>query len=291
LNFIPVFLTKTETPDGITLDGIYVPPKRKSKTALIWIHGLSSRFSSGQTLIQELSSGCKKTGIGYFKLNNRGHDIINRDGSDKKFFQGAAYERFEDCLTDIKSQIALARKIGYKNIILAGHSTGANKILYYIYKTKDRRVKGLILVGPISDIAAETKRIGALKLKKALTTARRLNRKSPTLFMPQKYGVYTARRYLSLYEPGHSEDTFPYYNSEADWKELKNVRIPLAVIIGSHDEHLDRPAEELIDIFRKHAPSTKKFYGIIIKGANHGFRRKERELSKEIIKFIQRAIV
>jgi alpha-beta hydrolase superfamily lysophospholipase len=134
---LPVYLTKIKTRDGVTLEGIAVLPRRKSNTALVWLHGLSSRFSSGQTLIKELSAACQKSGIGYFKFNNRGHDIVNRDLPEK--LGGAGFEKFEDCVLDIRAMLNFAGNLGYKKIILAGHSTGANKALYYLYKTRDRR--------------------------------------------------------------------------------------------------------------------------------------------------------
>ena len=274
----------------MTLDGVYVQPRRKSKTALIWLHGLSSRFSSGQTLIKELSQGCQKNGLGYFKFNNRGHDIINRDGRGKQRLQGAGFEKFENCILDIRAVINFAKKLGYKNIILAGHSTGANKALYYLYKTRDRAIKGLILLGPISDIVAETKRIGQTELSQGVKIARELKKKNPYLLMPQKYGTYSAERYLSLYDPGSKEDVFPYHNPRAGWKELKSVRVPTIVLVGSRDEHSDRPAKKLIDIFQSKAISAKSFSGIIIKNAGHGFYKKEKELAKEIINWIKRAV-
>jgi alpha/beta superfamily hydrolase len=118
-----------------------------------------------------------------------------------------------------------------------------------------------------------------------------LKNKNPNALMPQEFGIYTARRYFCLYNQGSAEDVFPYHNPQASWKELKSVRQPLAVIVGSRDEYFDRPSEKLVEIFQKNAVSAKAFSGMIIKGANHGFHKKEKEVSKEIIKFIQRAVV
>ena len=75
---IPVYLSKIKTRDGIPLEGIIVEPKRKSSTALVWLHGLGSRFSSGQTLVAELSDAARKNNFGYFKFNTRGHEIAAR---------------------------------------------------------------------------------------------------------------------------------------------------------------------------------------------------------------------
>lgn len=285
---ISVLLSQIKTRDGITLDGIYVPPKRKSKTALVWIHGLSSRFSSGQTLIKELSDLCKKNGIGYFKFNNRGHDVVNRDGKDKKYLQGGGVEKFEECILDVSATISFARSLGYKKIILAGHSTGANKALYYVYQTQDRRVSGLMLLGPISDIAAMQKVIGRANLNKGLKTAKKILKENPQLFMPPGFGyLNTAKRFISLYTPGTAEDVFPHYDEKANWRELGAVKIPIAVIVGSRDEHLDIRAQDLVEIFRKNADNTKMFSGIIIKGANHGFHGREKELASSLVNLIK----
>lgn len=287
---IPVLLTKIKTRDRIALEGIAVLPRKKSDIAVVWLHGLSSRFSSGQTLTKELSHACAKQGIGYFKFNTRGHDIATRDGEN---MIGAGFEKFEDCIFDIRAMIRFSKSLGFKKIILAGHSTGANKALYYCYKTRDAAVKKLILSGPISDIAGEIKKIGAQKLQKAVKIAEHLAKKDPLTFMPQKYGIYTARRFLSLYRPGSPEDVFPYYDSyealprKNPWKELKSISIPVAVIFGSRDEYLDRPAKKLMEIFRKNTASTRDFRGIIIERANHGFRKTEKELTKEIMKTIE----
>ena len=284
---IPVLLTKIKTRDGITLDGIYLPPRGKKRYALIWIHGLLSQFSSGQTLIKELSSRTAREGIGYFKFNNRGYGIVARGG---KHLIGSAYEKFEDCVFDIRVAIGYAKQLGYRNIILAGHSTGANKVLHYIYKTRDTRVKKIILLGPINDIAAEESRIGKKKLAQTLAYAKRLYHKDPHALIIQKDRLYTAARYISLCEASRAEDTFPYNNPRAEWKQLRSVKIPLAVFIGSRDEYLDRPAKNLIEIFKNNAARTASFSGIIIKNAGHSFVKKEKELAQKIMEWIKRAI-
>ena len=296
---LPVLLAKIKTRDGITLDGIIIEPRRKSKTALIWIHGLTSYFYSSPTLIRELSQLCQKNGIGYFKFNTRGHDIVARGQGNKKLL-GTTYEKFEDCVYDIRAMILFARKRGYKNIILTGHSTGANKALYYTYKTRDRTVKGIILLGPVSDIAYDTKLLGGKELQKRIARVKRLKSRNPALLVPPQYGIYTTRRYLSLLLPGMPEDVFPYHNPNTKWKELRSVKTPLAVIFGSRDQYLDRPAQKIIEIFQKNTIPTrrnflkknlggqaKSFSGIIIKDADHSFRKKEKELARVIMEWVK----
>ncbi|MFY9463139.1 MAG: alpha/beta fold hydrolase [Candidatus Sungiibacteriota bacterium] len=314
---IPVLLTKIKTRDNVILDGIAVLPRRRSDTALVWIHGLGSSFARNQTLIKELSGQCVKNRIAYFKFNTRGHDIVNRNASKGDTLYGAGFEKFEECVSDIRAMIGYTRKLGYKKIILAGHSTGANKSLYYLYKTKDRAVKGLILLGPVNDIAAGRKKFGKTELARGVKIAEKLFQRNPEALMPQSYGISSAARFLSMFRQETNEDTFPYLTLHAKWKALKSIRVPIAVIIGERDEYLDpvrspsrrrrdgspdgasgltshgasSPAQKLIDIFRANARWTKSFSGVIIKTADHGFRRKERQLSREIIHWIKRGVV
>lgn len=285
---VPVHLAQIKTRDGVTLDGAVVLPARKGNTVVVWLHGLSSKFYTGQPLIRELSQRLTQKGIGHFKFNNRGHDIAVKSG---KNYTGSAFEKFEDCVHDIRAVIRFAKRLGFQHIILAGHSTGANKALYYIYKTRDRAVKGLMLLSPMNDLVGEIRMIGAKKLRQAVAIAQRLNKKHPEALMPQRYGLYTARRYLSLYRPGSREDVFPYYNPKARWKELKSVKIPLAVVIGSRDKFRDRPAKKLVEVFRANAVRASSFTGIVIPGAPHGFQKREKELTRAVVRWISAKIL
>lgn len=285
---IRVFLTSIKTSDGITLDGIYVPPQHKSRIALIWIHGLAGYFYSGQKRIHELGLSASKNNVGFFQFNTRGHDIVSKSSTG---FTGAAFENFKDSVFDINAVINFAKRLGYKKIILAGHSTGANKTLFYIYKTRNPAVKGLLLLGPVNDTTSEIKRIGFQNFRRALKTAQKLAQKNINTFLPQQFGIYTAKRYLSFHTNTSTENVFPYNNPSAKWKELHSVRIPIAVVFGSREEHIDRPAQKLIEIFKKNAVNAKSFSGIIIKNADHGFHKKETELAREIINWIKRSVV
>jgi alpha-beta hydrolase superfamily lysophospholipase len=121
---VEVSLVRLRTRDGVWLDGVVAEPSRR-RAALIWVHGLGSAFSSGQPLIQELSSRLNAAGIGYFKFNTRGHAVVAGRG---KQLAGAAFERFGESVADIRAMVTFATACGYSKIILAGHSTGANKV-------------------------------------------------------------------------------------------------------------------------------------------------------------------
>jgi acetyl esterase/lipase len=276
---VPVSLVRVRTRDGVWLDGVIAEPRVRRNVALVWVHGLGSVFSSGQPLIRALSTRLNAAGIAYLKLNTRGHDTVARGG---RRLAGAALERFGDCVEDIRTAIALAGRAGYARVVLAGHSTGANKVLHYAARVRDRRVIGLILLGPVSDVAAEMKRIGRRELERRVAAAERIARRDGDALVPRAFGFWSARRYLSLYRPGGIEDVFPYYRPGARWTALGRVRLPIAAIVGSRDEYLDRSAAALIGAFALNATRARSFTGIVIPRARHGFQGHEGDLARAI---------
>ncbi|PYM11627.1 MAG: hypothetical protein DMD81_26365 [Candidatus Rokuibacteriota bacterium] len=281
---VPVSLVRVRTRDGVFLDGVIVEPRRRRRAALIWVHGLGSSFSSGQPMIAALSKRLTAAGIAFIKLNTRGHDAVARGG---KRLAGAAFERFGESVEDVRAMIAFARDAGYRGVILAGHSTGANKVLHFASRVRDRRVRGVILLGPVSDIAGEAKRVGTRELRRRVAVAERLARRDPDALVPREFGFWSARRYLSLYRPGETEDVFQYYRANARWTALRRVRVPIAVVIGSRDEYLDRRPSELVEAFERNATRARSVAGIAIAGARHGFQGREDVLAREVVAWVR----
>ena len=293
---ISFLLEKTKTRDGLTLEGILAKPKSGNKTALLWVHGLTGSFHSGLPRVWELARSCTRNGIAFASFNTRGSAVAEKFRKGKeKILAGGGFEKFESCVYDIAAILNLLKKRGYRRVFLVGHSTGANKSLYYVYKKNDRRIKGLALVGPMSDLVGQKKALGK-KFEPVLKEVRKISRikKRANLCLPQeiflKKGlpvlIISAQRYLSLYTAGSREDVFPYSNSRAKWKELKSVKIPVLTVVGSKDEYLDRSAGELTKIFRKNAVNSRRFTAAIIKGAGHGFLKKEKDLAEVLVRWI-----
>jgi pimeloyl-ACP methyl ester carboxylesterase len=284
---IATTLVRLQSRDGVPLDGVVAEPRGRRHTALVWVHGLGSVFSSGQPLIAALSRELTAAGLGYFKFNTRGHDVVAGRGAQ---LAGAAFERFSRSLEDLRTVIAFAAQRGFRRIVLAGHSTGANKALHYVARRRDRRVVALMLLGPISDIAGEARRIGAGELARRVAAAERLARRDALALVPRAWGFYGARRYVSLYKPGQDEDVFPYYRDRARWSALRSVRVPVAAIVGARDEYLDRPPQALLEAFRINAGRARSFTGLVVPGAAHGFAGHERALAGMMVRWLRQAL-
>ncbi len=279
-------LVRLRTRDGIWLDGVVSEPRGRRRTALIWVHGLGSVFSSGQPLIRELSARLAAGGMGYFKFNTRGHDVVAGRGAQ---LAGAAFERFGASVEDLRTVIAFAARRGFRRLVLAGHSTGANKVLHYAARGRDRRVGAIVLLGPVSDIAGEAKRIGAAALRRRVAAAERLARRDPQALVPRAWGFWSARRYVSLYKPGRAEDVFQYYRANARWTALRSVRVPIAAILGGRDEYLDRSPQAVLAAFAANAPRAPSFAGIVVPRAGHSFIGYEAQLADVVVRWIEGA--
>src|SRR5258706_14608886 len=155
-------------------------------------------------------------------------------------------------------------------------------------RTRDRRVAGLILLGPVSDIAGERGGVGRRVLARRVAAAERIARRDPEVLVPRAWGFRSAARFVSLFRPGEAEDVFQYYRPDGDWRALGRIRVPTAVIVGGRDEYLDRRAAELVAAFERHATGAPAFTGIVVPRASHGFRGHEAVLPRALVRGIRR---
>ncbi len=287
-------LQKITTRDGVALRGGVVWPDRKGEVAMVLVHGLCGSAYAWFERIEPLVALFRKRRIAVASFSTRGSGVVTSlakvaptqgRGAKQKFRSGGAFEKFEECVYDIRATIDFLSRNGYRRIVLVGHSTGANKAVHYVYTTKDRRVKKLILLGPLSDVVGEMQARGK-SFKKFLQNAKAqvARGKGNALFMPvYPKHLWSAKRYLSLYTPGSREDVFPYYNPKAHWRALEHIRVPTLVVLGDHDQYLDRDVGEVMEAFQKH---IRQFRGIVIPGADHSFNKREKELAHAIARFI-----
>ena len=137
------------TKRGVLLDGVLFHQKQ-TDTVLIAITGIHGNFYSnpfyyniGDTLAE---NGCDfiyaqtNDAFGQIKTYNihtKQNEVI-----------GSWNERFEYTDEDIEAYLEFAERQGYKHIYLAGHSLGANKVIYYLSRHHDDRVEKFLLLSP-----------------------------------------------------------------------------------------------------------------------------------------------
>ena len=186
---------------------------------------------------------------------------------------------------DIGAWVDLLVARGSKRVVLQGHSHGALKVTYYLYKAQDHNVVGLILLSPSDDFGCQRDRIGD-RFDEALAAAAEMIRDGKGMnLMPAEYFHYpvSAITYRDIFQKDSGLDMFNLSRTDtSEFPEVESVRVPTLVIVGSVDEaFLGTPQAYLSDLkgYMSGAPS---FTGCVIEGAPHSYLHFERQLADRI---------
>ena len=257
---------------------------------MIFIHGLGGAMF-WPALVYNLVD--EKTSV--LAFNNRGHDKISNirradaKGKIHKTLAGSAHEVFTDCADDIQGAVNFCKKQGIKKIILAGHSTGCQKSVYYLAKDKNQKqIARVILLCPISDYADAIK-YNRQAIVKAENYARRMIKagKKRQLLPPEIWPeLHDAQRFLSLFTPDSREEIFCYATPARHPVALQKIKIPMLLVFAEKDEYLDRPLGEIIRWFKSNLEG-KNFTVKTVSGANHGFIQCEQKVINIIRQWIK----
>jgi len=290
----PFYISEITTKDGLMHQGIFSAPKKHGKKAILWMHGLSAAFYNDIHLYEAVADAGEKEGWGFALFNNRGHDLIagirKIDGSPPNGYSylqaGAGQEIFEDCVLDVDAGVDFLVKKGFTEVVVVGHSTGANKACYYGATQKNPRVIGVVLLGPISDRLESS--IPQEKHQKDLLYMHKLIKEGvgDELLFGYHFFPMTPKRYISLFEPGSAEDVFDYGDPKPKLTYFSKIKLPLLVVLAGSDEGADRPIIDIKKVYDAHATS-KQYKSVIILGAVHKFHEKEKETADIIVKWMK----
>ena len=284
----PCFHIEIVTPKKCVLNGLWFGPK-KPKRVIIFIHGLTGSLFSMKNVVDALVD--KQTAV--ITFNNRGFGEINTvkrksGGKSKWILAGAGHEVFTESIDDIQGAINFVKKAGVKNVYLAGHSTGCQKAVFWANR-KGKGVRGIILLAPVSDWAAEVMLQGKNRVNQTAAVARALVRSGrkhdllPKGKVVKRHETFDAQRILSLYTPDSIEEIFPYAQPEKSPMTLNSVRTPLLVLWADKDEYSDRPAKEIAAWFEEHLYTGEV---VIVPKVGHGFKGGEKQVATHIKRFI-----
>ena len=249
-------IIEIETPKKYLLDGLLFG-SAKAKTVFIFLHGLGGNVFSLNKLAESLIS--RDSAV--ITFNNRGNGTINRIRKINKkaskgyeaYTMGFAHEIFIDCVDDIDGAVNYALKNSAKNIFLVGHSTGCQKSVYYLAKRQATKVKGAVLLAPMSDFADMFANTEPQKYKKLIVVAKKMvkENRAAELMPINLWPIPTdAQRFLSLFTPESVEEIFSYASGKNP-KILKSVKKRLLVILAGDDEYSDRPIKDIAKWFEK----------------------------------------
>lgn len=273
------------TEDGLRLQGTYFESIKKD-ICVVFIHGMYANVIEnyfavvwGRTLAGN--------NIGFLYGHTRGYsntnDIVDKNGDSVTI--GTTFEIFEDCLQDIDMWIRKAYELGYRRIVLAGHSFGCCKILYYYYR-KQANVTGIVFASA-PDMQGLTRMYEPdydLLLEEAERNVKEGMPKKLTSKLVENYMPFSSATFYNWYKSGSNADNFPIIRNPEHFEQLETVDIPLLVFAGANEE-----ASYLqLDLLKKKARRCSDFTWRVIDNANHIYWNKEEETAELILDWLGR---
>lgn len=285
-------LVRFEATDGIGLAGLLYEPEKRTDRAVIWLHGTggSSIFESRRTNL--LARTLVDHGVAFFPFNNRGAHIVRRIGQD---LGGAAFEKIRECVPDIDGAVRELWRRGYREIVLAGHSTGANKIAVYDHEKRRNRIRGYILVAGGDDVGLMVDQLGVRGLKTMLSKAKReIAARRGKDFVPRTLSdlPMTWQAMYDLANPDGSYNVFPFHEAikgprisrKPLFHLIREIRKRSLYIYGQLDEYAKGNVAAFAECLSQYVGEKSEI--VVLEGADHGFTGHEHELGRLIVEWM-----
>ena len=277
---------KVPTKRGILLEGILYNETKNPSSILIPITGIHAKDEKNPFY-----------DIIGFTLNKGNIDFICAHTSDaikkttqnnfltgKKETFGSFNEDFNNTEDDIEAYINYVEKFKYRHIYLAGHSIGANKIIYYLSKNHDRRIEKYILMSPanISKLIEKNTK-NELNLIKEYKEQNKDNEIIPFLLFGW-YQCTTKSAYDWVYN--NILDNI-HYDKDGDFSQINKITHSGAMIIGSFDRLACGDPIGFLENINNHTQNKEKNKLLFIEETGHVYQKKEREIANLLLNIIK----
>ena len=134
--------------DGFRVDAALWQPSGKQSadtTLIVMVHGSGNNYTVAPN--STLSRSLSQKGYASLAINTRQHD-------DKIYT-----ENFLDIRRDIDAAVQTAMSLGYRSIVLQGHSLGTIQVQFYAATNWDPDIKAVILLGAFGNLPWKSRNI------------------------------------------------------------------------------------------------------------------------------------
>ena len=286
----------TWTNDNLRLMGIHFIPTSPDTCVLI-VHGMSGSIIEDY-YAEVLGKLLATKGVGCIYGHNRGfghiNDIVKRIpgslGTTTERF-GGTYERFIDSKLDINAWINSCKQLGYKKIILLGHSLGCNKVLYFLSKNSSPLITGVVLASP-PDAIGLLEKPGLQPnhmelLEEAKRNIRAGNPRKLVSGLIWDWNSLSSQTYSDLYEKGGAIDNFPLMRNPDIFPELAKITVPILLVMGENDDVVIKSIEEDMELIQSKATGTNAFTMKIINDADHVYTDHEDKFAQIVTDWVE----
>lgn len=210
-----------------------------------------------------------------------------RKGKEKSIGGGMAWERIRDCVFDIDGAARVLRARGYRELILVGHSTGANKIAVYDHYKPRNPFRRYVLLAGGDDTGLTYAQLGDRRFRAALGRARekiRAGHGEELVPATISRAAMSWRAFYDMNNPDGDYNVFPFLevlrgvrlSRRGRFRYIRAIRKPSLAVYGDGDEYCHGDVSGCAAILT--GVAGPNFEVAILSDANHGFTGREAEL-------------
>ncbi len=254
-----MFRLDVPTKRGSVLNGVLFrqEEKRVSDTVMIAITGIHGNFYSNPfyyNIGDTLNSGTidfiyAQTNDAFGKI-----ETVNVN-TGKKEIIGSWNERFSYTDEDINAYLSFAEEEGYAHIILAGHSLGANKVIYYLSRHHDPRVEHFFLLSP----ANLTYMMSGVTEREKLLIREQVERGDGEKMLPFPFMGWVPCIASTAYDWQFSGLLNNVHTAkDGDFSQAEQITHTGALLVGTYDNFTDGDPSAFFRNLNDHMPAAKK---------------------------------
>lgn len=197
---------------------------------------------------------------------------------------GSWNERFAYTNEDVEAYLDYAEKAGYRHVVLAGHSLGANKVIHYLAHRRDSRVQKFFLLSP-ANVGYMTSEVtqDERSIVKRLMDAGAGEEMLPFPLMGWvNCQVATAYDWLfsGVLNNVHTA-------ADGDFTQVEQINHSGALLIGTYDTFTDGDPSGFLRNINSHFPKRSGNRLIFIEKTGHTYQQKHQELADRILETIE----
>ena len=283
-----MFRLNVPTKRGSVLNGVLFrqEEKRSADTVMIAITGIHGNFYSNP-FYYNIGDTLNSDNIDfiYAQTNDAFGEIETVNvNTGKRETIGSWNERFSYTDEDIDAYLCFAEEEGYEHIILAGHSLGANKVIYYLSRHQDPRVDHFFLLSPanlnymMSGVTEREKRIIKDQVERGDG-----DRMLPFPFMGWVECIANTAydwQFSGLLNNVHTA-------KDGDFSQAEKITHKGALLVGTYDNFTDGDPSEFLRNLNDHMPTANENKLIFIEKTGHTYQRKNQEVADDILHQLQ----
>ena len=197
---------------------------------------------------------------------------------------GSWNERFSYTDEDIDAYLTFAEQEGYRHIILAGHSLGANKVIYYLSRHHNERVEHFFLLSPANLTYMMS---GVTKREKQMIRAQ-VERGDGDKMLPFPFMGWVECIANTAWDWQFSGLLNNVHTAkDGDISQAEKVTHTGALLVGTYDNFTDGDPSEFLRNLNAHMPTAEQNRLIFIEKTGHTYQMKNQEVADDILRQLQ----